>query len=61
MSDSVFASARAQPPTGALLPVNDTWVFRLHLEKLEVASIGEAGLDLVITIVPLDGEPTPSG
>jgi len=52
--DTVFTSGRAQPPTGAVFPVNDTWVFRLDLEKLEVASTDEAGLDLTIEIVPRD-------
>lgn len=49
--DTVFTSENVSPrkPTGVLLSVNDTWVFRLNLEKVQVDSRGERGADITVT------------
>jgi hypothetical protein len=38
--------------TGVLLPVNDTWVFRLVLEKVGVESPQDQGADITVTSHP---------
>jgi hypothetical protein len=50
--DTVFTSKNVSGPTGVLLPVNDTWVFRLLLEKVEVRTPQEQGADITVTWHP---------
>ncbi|HET7484288.1 MAG TPA: hypothetical protein VFJ64_02815, partial [Solirubrobacterales bacterium] len=38
--------------TGVLLPVNDTWVFRLVLEKVGVETPQDQGADITVTSHP---------
>jgi hypothetical protein len=49
--NTIFTSDNVSPkkPTGVLLSVNDTWVFRLYLEKVQVDSRGERGADITVT------------
>jgi hypothetical protein len=48
--DTLFTSQNVSRLTGVLLPeVNDTWVFRLLLEKVEVKTPQEQGADITIT------------
>ena len=48
--DTLFTSQNVSPRvTGVLLPVNDTWVFRLLLEKVQVKTPQEQGADLTVT------------
>ena len=48
--DTVFTSANVSSklPTGCLLSVNDTWVFDLHLRKVQVDSPEERGADISV-------------
>ena len=50
--DTLFTSQNVSRLTGVLLPVNDTWVFRLLLEKVEVRTPQEQGVDLTVTWHP---------
>ena len=51
--DTLFTSQNVSRLTGVLLPeVNDTWVFRLLLEKVEVRTPQEQGADLTVTWHP---------
>jgi hypothetical protein len=51
--DTLFTSQNVSRLTGVLLPgVNDTWVFRLLLEKVEVKAPQEQGADITITWHP---------
>lgn len=50
--DTLFTSGNVTRLTGALLEVNDTWVFRLILEKAEVSTREEEGADIVVTWRP---------
>ena len=51
--DTLFTSQNVSRLTGVLLPgVNDTWVFRLLLEKVQVKSPQEQGADLTVTWHP---------
>ena len=51
--DTLFTSQNVSRLTGVLLPgVNDTWVFRLLLEKVEVKTPEEQGADLTVTWHP---------
>lgn len=51
--DTLFTSQNVSRLTGVLLPeVNDTWVFRLLLEKIEVKTPQEQGADLTVTWHP---------
>lgn len=51
--DTLFTSQNVSRLTGVLLPeVNDTWVFRLLLEKVEVKTPQEQGADLTVTWHP---------
>jgi hypothetical protein len=51
--DALFTSQNVSRLTGVLLPgVNDTWVFRLCLEKVKVETSQEQGADLKITWHP---------
>ena len=48
--DTLFTSQNVSPTvTGVLLPVNDTWVFRLVLEKIGVETPEEQGADITVT------------
>jgi len=48
--DTLFTSQNVSRLTGVLLPkVNDTWVFRLLLEKVEVKTPKEQGADITVT------------
>src|SRR3954467_382622 len=45
--DTLFTSQNVSRLTGVLLPqVNDTWLFRLHLEKVQVKTLQEQGADI---------------
>ncbi|HZI90199.1 MAG TPA: hypothetical protein VFD31_01060 [Thermoleophilaceae bacterium] len=47
--DTLFTSQNVSRLTGVLLPeVNDTWVFRLLLEKVKVKTPQEQGADLTV-------------
>ena len=47
--DTLFTSQNVTRLTGVLLPaVNDTWVFRLHLEKVQVETPDEQGADITV-------------
>ncbi len=51
--DTLFTSQNVSRLTGVLLPgVNDTWVFRLLLEKVEVKTSQEQGADITISWHP---------
>lgn len=51
--DTLFTSQNVSPRvTGVLLPVNDTWIFRLALEKVGVATPQEQGADITVTSYP---------
>ena len=52
--DTLFTSRNVSKTrlTGVLLRVNDTWVFRLLLEKVEVKTPQEQGADLTVTWRP---------
>ena len=51
--DTLFTSQNVSPRlTGVLLPVNDTWVFRLRLEKVKVTTPQEQGADITVTWHP---------
>ena len=51
--DTLFTSQNVSRLTGVLLPeVNDTWVFRLLLEKVEVKTQEEQGVDITVTRYP---------
>jgi hypothetical protein len=50
--DTLFTSQNVSGVTGVLLPVNDTWVFRLLLEKVEVKTPQEQGADITVTWHP---------
>jgi len=51
--DTLFTSQNVSRLTGVLLPeVNDTWVFRLLLEKVEVKTPEEQGADITVTWHP---------
>ena len=51
--DTLFTSQNVSRLNGVLLPeVNDTWVFRLLLEKVEVKTPQEQGADLTVTWHP---------
>ena len=53
--DTLFTSQNVSPRvTRVLLPVNDTWVFRLVLEKVEVRTPEEQGADITVTCHPSD-------
>ena len=48
--DTLFTSQNVSRLTGVLLPeVNDTWVFRLLLEKVEVKTPQEQGVVITVT------------
>jgi hypothetical protein len=51
--DTLFTSQNVSRLTGVLLPeVNDTWVFRLLLEKVRVETPQEQGADITISWHP---------
>jgi hypothetical protein len=51
--DTLFTSQNVSPQvTGVLLPVNDTWVFRLVLEKVGVETPQDQGADITVTSHP---------
>jgi hypothetical protein len=51
--DTLFTSQNVSPRvTGVLLPVNDTWVFRLVLEKVGVETPQEQGADITVAWRP---------
>ena len=51
--DTLFTSQHVSKLNGVLLPdVNDTWVFRLLLEKIEVKTPQEQGADITVTWHP---------
>ena len=51
--DTLFTSQNVSPGvTGVLFPVNDTWVFRLVLEKVRVETPQEQGADITVTSHP---------
>jgi hypothetical protein len=51
--DTLFTSQNVSPGvTGVLIPVNDTWVFRLILEKVGVKTPQEQGADITVTWHP---------
>ena len=51
--DTLFTSQNVSRLTGVLLPgVNDTWVFRLLLEKVEAKTPQDQGADLTVTWRP---------
>jgi hypothetical protein len=51
--DTIFTSQNVSPEvTGVLLPVNDTWVFRLVLEKVGVETPQDQGADITVTSHP---------
>lgn len=51
--DTLFTSQGVSRLTGVLLPgVNDTWVFRLLLEKVGVKTAREQGADITVTWHP---------
>jgi hypothetical protein len=51
--DTLFTSQNVSPSvTGLLLPVNDTWVFRLVLEKIRVETLEDQGADITVTSHP---------
>lgn len=51
--DTLFTSQNVSPAvTGVLFPVNDTWVFRLVLEKVRVEAPQDQGADITVTSHP---------
>ena len=51
--DTLFTSQNVSPRvTGVLLPVNDTWVFRLVVEKVEVETPKDQGANITVTSHP---------
>jgi hypothetical protein len=51
--DTLFTSQNVSRLNGVLLPkVNDTWVFRLLLEKVEVKTPEEQGADITVSWHP---------
>ena len=51
--DTVFTSQNVSPEvTGVLFPVNDTWVFRLFLQKVRVEAPEDQGADITVTLHP---------
>jgi hypothetical protein len=47
--DTIFTSQNvSRGVTRALLPVNDTWVFRLVVEKIRVETPEEQGADITV-------------
>ena len=51
--DTLFTSQNVSPRvTGVLCPVNDTWVFRLVLEKVGVETPQDQGADITVTSHP---------
>ena len=51
--DTLFTSQNVSPGlTGVLLPVDDTWVFRLRLEKVKVETPEKQGADITVTWHP---------
>jgi hypothetical protein len=51
--DTLFTSQNVSRLTGVLLPgVNDTWVFRLVLEKVGVKTPQQQGADITVTWHP---------
>lgn len=51
--DTLFTSQNVSPRvTGVLLPVNDTWVFRLVVEKIRVETPQDQGADITVTSHP---------
>ena len=51
--DTLFTSQNVSPRvTGVLFPVNDTWVFRLVLEKVRVETPQDQGADITVTSHP---------
>ena len=47
--DTLFTSQNVSPTvTGVLIPANDTWVFRLALEKVEVGAPEDQGADITV-------------
>src|SRR3954452_21481469 len=51
--DTLFTSQNVSKLTGVLLSeVNDTWVFRLLLEKVKVKTPQEKGADITVTWHP---------
>ena len=51
--DTLFTSQNVSPRvTGVLFPVNDTWVFRLVLEKVGVETPQDQGADITVTSHP---------
>ena len=51
--DTLFTSQHVSGLTGVLLPkVNDTWVFRLLLAKIEVKTPQDQGADITVTSHP---------
>lgn len=51
--DTIFTSQNVSPEvTGVLFPVNDTWVFRLVLQKVGVETPEDQGADITVTLHP---------
>jgi hypothetical protein len=51
--DTLFTSQNvSQEVTGVLLPVNDTWVFRLVVEKVRVETPQDQGAVITVTSHP---------
>ena len=51
--DTIFTSQHVSPEvTGVLFPVNDTWVFRLVLQKVGVETAQDQGADITVTLHP---------
>jgi hypothetical protein len=52
--DTLFTSQNVSSltVTGVLFPVNDTWVFRLLLEKVGVKTLQDQGADITVTWHP---------
>jgi hypothetical protein len=51
--DTLFTSQNVSPRvTGVLFPVNDTWVFRLVLQKIGVETPQDQGADITVTSHP---------
>jgi hypothetical protein len=51
--DTIFTSQNVSPEvTGVLFPVNDTWVFRLVLQKVRVETPEDQGADITVTLHP---------
>lgn len=51
--DTIFTSQNvSREVTGVLFSVNDTWVFRLVLQKVGVESSEDQGADITVTLHP---------